>query len=197
VRTGFEEADPKFAELRRRPVISVGPEGPVDTADHLAGPAGPLGGDSDQCPMISSEVFMAIDVAIPLVAVGAVLIAFVLDDQLVLHVDQVHPADRPWSSPMIRLHAGMGSPARTRHSRSQVSRGESTRSRTSLTAVRAATMPRPEYVRTADWRRTRVVRRNRNSESPAVTRSRRFRLRRPLASNVRDRRPRLDVLAAL
>ena len=37
---------------------------------------------------------MAVDVAVPLVAVGAVLVAFVLDDQLVRHVDQVNPADR-------------------------------------------------------------------------------------------------------
>ena len=36
---------------------------------------------------------MAVDVAVPLVAVGAVLVAFVLDDQLVRQVDQVDPAD--------------------------------------------------------------------------------------------------------
>ena len=37
---------------------------------------------------------MAVDVAVPLVAVGAVLVALVLDDQLVPHIDQINPADR-------------------------------------------------------------------------------------------------------
>jgi len=40
---------------------------------------------------------------------------------------------------MTRLH--IGSPASTKQSRSQVSRGESTRSRTNFTAARAATGP--------------------------------------------------------
>jgi len=37
---------------------------------------------------------MAVDIAIPLIAVGAVLIALVLDDQLVRQVDEIDPADR-------------------------------------------------------------------------------------------------------
>jgi hypothetical protein len=43
--------------------------------------------------MVACEVFMAIDVTIPLVAVGPVLIALVLNDQLVRDVDEVDPAN--------------------------------------------------------------------------------------------------------
>ena len=44
--------------------------------------------------MVAGKVFLPIDVVVPLVAVGAMLIALVLDDQLVCQVDQVDPADR-------------------------------------------------------------------------------------------------------
>jgi hypothetical protein len=60
----------------------------------LAGPPGPLGGDPNQCPLVPSEVFLAINVAVPLVAIGPVLITLVLTDQSVRQIDQIDPADR-------------------------------------------------------------------------------------------------------
>jgi hypothetical protein len=83
-----------FAELRRRTVVAVGSEGLVDRVDELAGPAGPLGGDPNQRPPVSGEIFLPINVTVPLVAVGPVLITLVLDDHHVRHLDQIDPADR-------------------------------------------------------------------------------------------------------
>jgi hypothetical protein len=70
-----EEAHPQFAEFGRRSVVAVGSEGLVDRVHHLAGPAGPLGGDPNQRPLAAGEVFVAINVAVPLVAILAVLIS--------------------------------------------------------------------------------------------------------------------------
>src|SRR5688572_1777789 len=142
MRTGLEEADPALVEVGCWPFVPVGSESLVDAADHLPGPAGSLGGDADQRPVVAGEVFLAINVVVPLVTVGAVLIAFVLDDQLVLQVDQVDPAHRALVIADDHVDSGIGRPARTRQSRSQVSRGESTRSRTKRTAARATTTPR-------------------------------------------------------
>ena len=94
VRTGLEEADPALVKTGCWPFVPVGSDSLIDAADHLPRPAGSLGGDANQRPVIAGEVFLAINVAIPLVTVRAVLIAFVLDDQLVLQVDQVDPAHR-------------------------------------------------------------------------------------------------------
>jgi len=72
---------------------------------------------------------------------------------------------------MTRLH--IGSPASTKQSRSQVSRGESTRSRTNFIAARAATARDPISLHRR-VERAKVVRPSRISQSPAVTRSTRF-----------------------
>jgi hypothetical protein len=66
----------------------------VDGPDHLTGPAGSLGGDSNQRPVVAREIFMAIDVVVPLVAIGAMLIALALDDQPEGQIDQVDTAHR-------------------------------------------------------------------------------------------------------
>jgi len=44
--------------------------------------------------MVTGEVFMAIDVGVPLIAVSAMLIALVLNDQLVRDVNQINAAHR-------------------------------------------------------------------------------------------------------
>ena len=61
--------------------------------------------------------------------------------------DPAAPTRPPRRAPSTTgLHAGIGSPARTRQSRSQDSRGESTFSRTYPTAVRAACAPRQPWL---------------------------------------------------
>jgi hypothetical protein len=44
--------------------------------------------------VVAREIFMAIDVVVPLVAIGAMLVALVLNDQLVRQIDQVDTAHR-------------------------------------------------------------------------------------------------------
>jgi hypothetical protein len=85
---------------------------------------------------------MEVDIGIPLMAICAVLIALVFDDQLVCQIDQVDAAYRPLIVADDQVAFRVGRPARTRQRRSQGSRGESTRSRTSVMAARAATTPR-------------------------------------------------------
>jgi hypothetical protein len=89
-----EEAHPQVAEFRLWPVIAVGCESLVDRMDQLAGPAGPLRRDTNQRPTIPGEIFLAINVTVPLVAIGTVLITLILDDQLVRQLDQIHAPDR-------------------------------------------------------------------------------------------------------
>jgi hypothetical protein len=43
---------------------------------------------------LSGELFMAVDIGVPLTAIGAVLIALVLDDQLVRQIDEVDAPHR-------------------------------------------------------------------------------------------------------
>ena len=44
--------------------------------------------------MVAREIFVSVDVAVPLAAIGSVLVTLVLDDQLVRHVDKIDSADR-------------------------------------------------------------------------------------------------------
>jgi hypothetical protein len=39
-------------------------------------------------------IFLAVNVRVPLVAIGAVLMTLMLDDQLVRQIDQIHAPDR-------------------------------------------------------------------------------------------------------
>jgi hypothetical protein len=62
VRSGLEEADPALVKTGCWPFVPVGSESLADAADHLPRPAGPLGGDANQRPVIAGEVFLAVDV---------------------------------------------------------------------------------------------------------------------------------------
>ena len=78
----LKEADPEFAEVRLRPLVSVSSKGLVDISHHLTRPAGSGRSDPDQRPLVASDVFIAVDIGIPLMAIGAVLIALVFEINL-------------------------------------------------------------------------------------------------------------------
>ena len=67
------------------------------------------------------DMFVAVDVDVPLTSVGAVLVALVLEDDAPTTQQQVDAPDASAADRDHRVDLGSGSPVSTRHSRRRVS----------------------------------------------------------------------------
>jgi hypothetical protein len=65
----------------------------------------------------ADEILVSVDVAVPLAAIGSVLVNLVFDNDLESQIDKIDSSDRTVVAPMTTLHSGGGRSASTRHSR--------------------------------------------------------------------------------
>ena len=90
----LEERHPPLVEHGLRPPVPTRANRVEDPADHKSWVAGPFGGDPDDHEVRTREVVVAIDVAVSLPLVTAMLITLVLDQHPVRQVRQVRPPGR-------------------------------------------------------------------------------------------------------